>query len=150
MIRGYFKIDTRLIEHFCWKDSQSLENLATEIQDLIDNIQKEYNDRQISSKAFAFIKNNSGTYGMGVAQVTSGEDVLRWNNKARQKMRKGKGGVEIIQLIIQEGISSHIREEGLVAEPVIYMIGDKLMGGFLRTHSLKTDQENLNSPGAIF
>ena len=87
---------------------------------------------------------------MGVAQVTSGEDVLHWNNKMRQKMRKGKGGVEIIQLIIQEGIPSHIREEGQVAEPVIYMIGDKLMGGFLRTHSLKSDTENLNSPGAIF
>ena len=145
-----FKIDTKLIKSFYWKDKQSLENLASEVQDLIDNIQKDYDDRRIRSKAFAFIKNNSGTYGMGVTQVTSGEDVLSWNNKIRQKMRKGKGGVEIIQLIIQEGIPSHIREDGLVAEPVIYMIGDKLMGGFLRTHSLKSDKENLNSPGAIF
>ena len=145
-----FKIDTRLIENFYWKDVQSLENLASKVQDLIDNIQKEYDDRKISSKAFAFIKNNSGTYGMGIAQVTSGEDVLQWNNKMRQKMRKGKGGVDIIQLIIQEGIPSHIREEELVAEPVIYMIGDKLIGGFLRTHGLKSDTENLNSPGAIF
>ena len=147
----FFKIETKLINQFSWKDNQSLEKLANSVQVMIDHLQREYDKRQIKSNAFVFIKSNSGTYGMGVTQVTSGRDVLHWNSKMRQKMRRGKGGVEIMQLIIQEGIPSSIRDdEGLVAEPVIYMIGSELVGGFLRTHSLKSDRENLNSPGAIF
>ena len=36
------------------------------------------------------------------------------------------------------------------AEPVIYMVGCELAGGFLRAHSEKSSTESLNSPGAVY
>ena len=38
----------------------------------------------------------------------------------------------------------------LAAEPVIYLLGCELIGGFLRTNTEKGDEENLNSQGMIF
>ena len=146
-----FTVQTNLVTKFAWQDKNSLTQLAQDVEDILEDLKENYKKRQIQQTPFVFIKNNSGTYGMGVVKVTSGEDVLHWNNKTRQKMRRGKGGVAINQMIVQEGISSSIKDdEGLVAEPVIYMIGNELMGGFLRTHGLKSEKDNLNSPGAIF
>jgi glutamate--cysteine ligase len=38
----------------------------------------------------------------------------------------------------------------LAAEPVIYLVGGELIGGFLRTNQEKGDEENLNSAGMAF
>ena len=64
------------------------------------------------------------------------------------KATKGGGGVE--EVIIQEGVPSAIHSEGATAEPVMYMIGCELAGGFLRTHGKKGRDESLNSPGAVY
>jgi glutamate--cysteine ligase len=53
-------------------------------------------------------------------------------------------------VILQEGIPTNVSADGDVAEPAIYLIGNKLAGGFLRTHKEKGRIENLNSPGAVF
>jgi glutamate--cysteine ligase len=99
---------------------------------------------------FLFVKNNSGTYGLAVIRVGSGEEIRAWNYKSRKKMKAAKGGAEVEEVIIQEGIPTHVRAEGVSAEPVIYMIGSELAGGFLRTHAEKSDTDSLNSPGAVF
>ena len=97
-----------------------------------------------------FLKNNSGTYGLGMTTITYAEDIDSWTYKIRKKMKAGKGGVKVKELIIQEGISTYVRDKGVVAEPVIYAIGSKPVGGFLRTHSLKGEKDNLNSPGVVY
>ena len=56
----------------------------------------------------------------------------------------------IEQVIIQEGVPSVVTSEQASAEPVIYMIGCELAGGFLRTHAEKSSTESLNSPGAVY
>lgn len=146
-----FTIETRLVKDFSWNSKESLKHLADHIDNFLADLKKAYDKRHIKASPFVFIKHNSGTYGMGVTQVTSGDDVLSWNNKMRQKMRRGKGGAKITELILQEGIPSSITDdEGLTAEPVIYLVGHQLVGGFLRTHSLKSERDNLNAPGAVF
>jgi glutamate--cysteine ligase len=65
-------------------------------------------------------------------------------------MKAAKGGRDIEQVIIQEGVPSVVRSETSTAEPVIYMIGCELAGGFLRTHAEKSSTESLNSPGAVY
>jgi glutamate--cysteine ligase len=35
----------------------------------------------------------------------------------------------------------------VVAEPVVYLLGSEVIGGFYRTHKTRNIQENLNSPG---
>ncbi len=65
-------------------------------------------------------------------------------------MKAAKGGRKVNQLIIQEGIPTILNQKGGRAEPVIYMLGSQLIGGFLRVHKAKGSRENLNSPGAVY
>lgn len=145
------QLQTALFENFDVYDPDSLEALAKSVDEFLVRLSESYSRRKIDHKPFCFIKNNMGTYGLGVTQVHSGDDVRSWNNKARKKMQASKGGQEVNSVIIQEGIPTRFKDdEGATAEPCIYMIGEVLVGGFLRTHSSKNEEESLNSPGAVF
>ena len=106
--------------------------------------------KNITQEPFCFVKNNAGTYGLGVVKVTSASEILDWTYNARKKMKAAKGGKQIETVIIQEGIPSIVTSDNASAEPVIYMIGCDLAGGFLRTHAEKSATESLNSPGAVY
>ncbi len=132
-------------------DKLELEKLFQTSKQVMEEITKDYQDRQIKSKPFLFVKNNSGTYGMGVIPLKNPEDILKWGKKEKARIKTGKLKSIIHELIIQEGVPSCLStDEGYIAEPVIYMIGDSLVGGFLRTHGKKSKTDNLNSPGSVF
>jgi glutamate--cysteine ligase len=145
------QVETEVFPHFEVDDEESRENLARQARNLMARIKKNYQSRGIEREPFLFIKNNAGTYGLGVIQVKNPEEVKSWNNKVRKKMKAAKGGREVTEVIIQEGVPTAVHATGgVTAEPVIYMIGCQLAGGFLRTHSEKGDDDSLNSPGAVF
>ena len=145
------QVDTEVFQGFDVDDEDSRETLAAAAQKVYDRIKAKYAAHGITREPFLFVKNNAGTYGLGVMQVKTPEEIRTWNYKSRKKMKAAKGGREITEVIIQEGIPTTTQSEGgKTAEPVIYMIGCHLSGGFLRTHSEKSDEESLNSPGAVF
>lgn len=143
-------IKTEVFENFELTDDSSRQHLSEQVDKMISEIQKDYDRKGITEKPFVFVKNNSGTYGLAVVRVGSGAEVKEWTYKSRKKMKAAKGGRDVEEVIIQEGIPSIVRAEGASAEPVIYMIGCDLAGGFLRTHAEKSATESLNSPGAVF
>jgi glutamate--cysteine ligase len=146
----YMQIETRLFTEFNLNSDESRQALAEKVDGLISDLSTVYKARGIEAQPFVFIKNSSGTYGLGVTQVKSGQEVLAWNSKSRKKMKAAKGGREVEEVIIQEGVPTIVSSSGSTAEPAIYMIGCQLAGGFLRTHSERTPEESLNSPGASY
>lgn len=143
-------VKTEIFENFDLSDEGQMKILAEKVDKMLASLREEYKKRGIDSKPNVFIKNNAGTYGLGVTQVSSGADVMEWNYKSRKKMKAAKGGREIHDVIVQEGIPSRVQSDGATAEPVIYMVGCDLTGGFLRTHAEKSANESLNSPGAVY
>lgn len=143
-------VETEVNEHFDIAEEHSRQHLADQVDAMIARLRVQYNQRGIKQEPFVFVKNNSGTYGLAVIRVGSGAEVKEWNYKSRKKMKAAKGGRDVEEVIIQEGIPSRVQSEGHSAEPVIYMIGSDLAGGFLRTHSEKSNTDSLNSPGAVF
>ena len=146
----YLNVRTEVFENFDLGDDDSLQQLSVRVDEMMKELQVEYDKRQIKEKPFVFVKNNAGTYGLAVIRVSSGAEVLEWNYKSRKKMKAAKGGREVAEVIIQEGIPTRVQAEGATAEPAIYMIGCELAGGFLRTHPEKNSSESLNSPGAVY
>lgn len=144
------RVETELFENFDINSDESRDLLAERVDQFLTKLQKKYNEEKIDQKPFCFVKNNAGTYGLAVIKVTSGEEVKEWTYKSRKKMKAAKGGRDVAEVIIQEGIPSVITADQASAEPVIYMIGCELAGGFLRTHSEKSSTESLNSPGAVY
>lgn len=145
------QVETEVFSDFDVDSEDSRDRLAEKAAVVYERIQKNYKERGIQREPFLFVKNNAGTYGLGVIQVKHPEEIRSWTYKARKKMKAAKGGREITEVIIQEGIPTTVlNDAGKTAEPAIYMIGCQLAGGFLRAHGEKSDEDSLNSPGAVY
>ncbi len=133
-----------------YKTRTGLNNLSETVQEVLDTTKDYYQTHDISCKPFVIVKSDSGTYGMAIVSVDAAEDILNMNNKQRKKMASAKEGLVAEQMIVQEGVYTHETWEGAVAEPVVYMIHNQVVGGFYRVHTGKTATDNLNSPGMHF
>ena len=126
------------------------ECLASNVDTLLAKIRKKYKEYGIKEKPFVIVKADAGTYGMGIMTVTDAAEVKDLNRKQRNKMAVGKEGLEISDVILQEGVHSFEKINEAVAEPVVYMIDRYVVGGFYRVHAERAINENLNAPGAHF
>ena len=144
------RVETEEFPTFDINSEDSRKALAEQVDQFLNKLRKKYKEQNLTQEPFCFVKNNAGTYGLGVVKVNSGAEVIEWTYNARKKMKAAKGGRDIQSVIIQEGIPSIVTSENSSAEPVIYMIGCELAGGFLRTHAEKSSTESLNSPGAVY
>lgn len=126
--------------------------VANQADTLLREIQAKYNQYGITQKPFVVVKAESGTYGMGIMTVHSGEDIHELNRKQRTKMAKTKEGQAVSRVILQEGVYSFETwgQPEAVAEPVVYMIDHFVVGGFYRVHTERGPNENLNAPGMHF
>ena len=143
-------VDTTEVAPVDFNEDQGIEECALVVDATIARIAKEYADRKITSQPVVFIKSNAGTYGMGIHVVKSGEEIRKINRRVKNKLSVGKNRSAIKSVIVQEGIPTITRIEGFTAEPVIYLVGRDLVGGFLRTNPQKNAEENLNSQGMVF
>ncbi len=131
---------------------EGIDCLSRNVEALLTEIQKKYDEHGVDSKPFVMVKADAGTYGMGVMTVNSVEDVTELNRKERTKMSKTKEGQKVTQVIIQEGVYTHETwgANNTVAEPVVYMIDHQVVGGFYRVHEKRSTSQNLNAPGMRF
>ncbi|WP_373017545.1 glutamate--cysteine ligase [Thiomicrorhabdus sp.] len=133
-----------------FKERTGLENLACSVNQVLESTQKYYDTHNIDCKPFVIVKSDSGTYGMAIMSVNTPEDILNLNRKQRNKMASVKEGLQVEHMLVQEGVYTFETINGAVAEPVVYMIGSHVIGGFYRVHTGKTATDNLNSPGMHF
>ncbi len=133
-----------------FQESTGLDTLAKAVDKLVEEIRLDYKEQDIQVEPFVFIKDNSGTHGRSIMVVKSGSDILQMNRRTKTKMNTGKGGVQVNNVLLMEGIPTDVLEEGESAEPVIYLAGSRPIGGFLRIHPKRSQGENLNAPGAYF
>lgn len=132
--------------------NQALTDLIEKTADLLGQIQAKYQHYEITKKPFVTIKSDTGTYGRGVIMVDDAAMLKNLTRKLRKEMAVTKGGGKLTQVIIQEGVytSETWGEENFTAEPVVYLIGQYVVGGFYRIHPNRGNNQNLNSPGMQF
>ncbi|MEJ2106532.1 MAG: glutamate--cysteine ligase [Acidiferrobacteraceae bacterium] len=126
--------------------------LAKNVGALLEQVQKKYAEYKIDHEPFVIVKAERGTYGMGIMMVRSVDEVRQLSRKQRTKMARIKEGQSVSEVIIQEGVYSFETwaQTNAVAEPVVYMIGHHVVGGFYRVHTDRGPNENLNAPGMHF
>jgi glutamate--cysteine ligase len=126
------------------------EQLAAAIDVVLKKIAKKYREYGITEKPYVVIKSDAGTDGRGVMTVHDASEVAALTKRERAKMSATKDGLEVHDVIVQEGVYTfeHIGDE--VAEPVVYMIDRYVVGGFYRAHGSRERDQNLNAPGMHF
>ena len=138
-------------EDKCLTEEPCKIRLAAEIDDFLDKLKRKYEHFGIEREPTVVIKNDSGTYGLGVMMLSSGEDILHLSNRKANKLRYAKGGAEVENYLIQEGIPTALRSSSDEAlEPVVYLIDGEAASWFYRINAKKSDMDNLNSPSARF
>jgi glutamate--cysteine ligase len=126
------------------------ECLALKVDEMLMKIRTKYAEFGITQEPFVIVKADAGTYGMGIMTVKSPDDVKGLNRKARNKMSVVKEGLQVSEVMIQEGVYTFESIHDAVAEPVVYMMDHFVIGGFYRVHTGRGMDENLNAPGSHF
>lgn len=126
--------------------------LVANAEKLFEEIKLKYAAYGIQQKPFIVVKADAGTYGMAVMTVRHPDELKEMNRKQRTKMSKSKGGQPVTRVILQEGVYSveTAGDASAVAEPVVYLWGDCVVGGFYRVHKDRASDESLNAPGMHF
>jgi glutamate--cysteine ligase len=133
-----------------FNEESSRKRLAAAVDSMIEKIKSDYDTHSIDEVPRVFVKNNAGTYGIAVMTVKSGDEIINAARKTRVKMKTGKGKVKVNEVMIQEGVPTQDMHEGNPMEPVIYIVGDRPIGGFFRLHRERTFVQNLNVRGMEF
>jgi glutamate--cysteine ligase len=126
------------------------EALADAVDAVLKKVAKKYREYGIDDKPYVVIKADAGTYGMGVLTVHDASELASLNKRERSKMAVVKEGLEVHDVIVQEGVQTFERVNEAVAEPVVYMIDRYVVGGFYRVHAGRAPDQNLNAPGMHF
>jgi len=143
-------IDSQVVEGIDLNEGVGADRAADAVGAMIDRLQTEYSKRKIPHSPTVFLKNDHGTYGIGIHVVHSADEVRNLNRRAKNKLSVGKGKSEVHEILIQEGIPTQLVVENLISEPVIYLFGSELIGGFIRSNTERGDNDNLNSQGMLF
>jgi glutamate--cysteine ligase len=125
--------------------------LAKEVDEFILEIKEKYESLGIDREPVVFVKNDRGTYGLGIMAVKEGKELLELSNRKMKKLMYSKGGADVENFLIQEGVPTLLAEEGGgPVEPVVYLVDGEAASWFYRINSKKGDMDNLNSPSAEF
>lgn len=141
---------TTVVDDVAINDSNARERLAYKAHELLKIIEQKYKENGITEKPYLIMKDDAGTYGIGVTAVHDASEILAFNKKRRDTFKFGKNKKPITRILLQEGIPSSERIHGLVSEPVVYVINHRAIGGFFRMHEDADERSSLNRPGMQF
>lgn len=138
--------------HIDFQKREGEDCLASYVDEVLAAVAEKYREYGIEREPFVVVKADAGTYGMAIMTVKSAAEVRDLNRKQRTRMAHAKEGQAVTQVLVQEGVYTveTFGDPPASAEPVIYMIGPSVVGGFYRVHAQRGPTENLNAPGMHF
>ena len=137
-------------EEKCLEKPECLDKLVIDIDDLISEIQDKYDLYGIKETPCVFVKNDRGTYGLGIITIERGSQLTQLSKRKLHKLTYGKGGAFAENFLIQEGIPTDLTYDDSPAEPVAYLVDGRPASWFYRINPKKNKIGNLNSPSASF
>ena len=126
------------------------ECLAAQVDFVLTQMRTKYAQFGVKQDPFVIVKADAGTYGMGIMTVKDASEMRDLNRKQRNKMAVVKEGMQVSDVLVQEGVYSFEDMNQAVAEPVVYMIDRYVVGGFYRVNTERGVDQNLNAPGMHF
>ena len=146
LINPYFEMCGKIN----FQERKGEECLAGYVSEILTSIRAKYKEYHITDEPFVIVKADAGTYGMGIMTVKDAAEVQGLNRKQRNKMAVVKEGLEVHEVLVQEGVPTFETVRDAVAEPVVYMIDRFVVGGFYRLNTQRGKDQNLNAPGMQF
>ncbi|DAC22882.1 MAG TPA: hypothetical protein HA345_04710, partial [Candidatus Thalassarchaeaceae archaeon] len=134
----------------CLEEIECRERLAAEIELGLDFISSKYKEHGIDGNPSLFMKNDRGTYGLGILRIDSPEEILNLSKRKMNRLTYGRGGVQAEDFLLQEAVPTHLRSNGGVIEPVGYGVNGLVLSWFHRLNLKHGPIDNLNTPSTSF
>ncbi|MFL2977969.1 MAG: hypothetical protein DBX05_04020 [Candidatus Poseidoniales archaeon] len=134
----------------CLEEAECRERLAAEIELGLDFISSKYSEHGIDATPSLFMKNDRGTYGLGILRIDSPEDILNLSKRKMNRLTYGRGGVQAEDFLLQEAVPTHLRSGSGVIEPVGYGVNGLVLSWFHRFNLKHGPLDNLNTPSTSF
>ncbi|HCU23741.1 MAG TPA: glutamate--cysteine ligase [Deltaproteobacteria bacterium] len=135
-------------------EEKDIQRLAAGVGRVLEQVSDDYRRYGLEENPYVFVKNDAGTYGMGLVEVMQPEEILTMNRRTRNKLLSAKGGTKNgnrhSNFLVQEGIPTADFYSGFPIEPVIYMVGFQVVGGFFRMNAERDAFSSLNTRGMAF
>lgn len=132
------------------EQEESRVKLGAKVDQLLARIRRKHQEYHVDSEPYVFMKDDSGTYGMAVTHVSSGQEIIDLSRRKRNKLGSSKGGGPVTQFLLQEGVPTIQELAGHPLEPVFYLVGGEPVGYFFRIHAERSARDNLNARGVRF
>jgi len=137
-------------EDKCLEKETCRTELAAQVDAFLDFLRQKYESYGIDGDPVIFVKNDSGTYGLGIIEISSGAELLNMSNRKVNKLTYGKGGSEAVDFLLQEGVPTVLNLGDSVIEPCTYGAGGRSCATFYRANPKKGVMSNLNTPSTNF
>ena len=134
----------------CLEDLTCRERLAGEIHEGLKFISEKYKEHGISSRPSLFIKNDKGTYGLGILRIQSPDEVLNLSKRKMNRLTYAKGGKDAEDFLLQEAVPTFLKSNDSVIEPVGYGMNGEVISWFYRSNHKHGVLDNLNTPSTKF
>ena len=82
------------------------ECLAAQVDFVLQQVRAKYAEYGVKQDPFVIVKADAGTYGMGIMSVKDASEVRDLNRKQRNKMAVVKEGLQVSDVLVQEGVYS--------------------------------------------
>jgi len=142
-------VDFRLEPRLNIDEKGGLEKAAAIISTLLGNLKNKYSQYQIPSSPSLTVQSNSGTSGTGRVTIRSVDDLMQLHQFKKQKKSATKSQM-IDDILIKEEISVQPLFKEIVGEAVIYLIGNEVAGGYIKTYCDKTTKDLSTSRKYLF
>ena len=134
----------------CLEDLTCRERLAGEINQGLEFISEKYKEHGIDSRPSLFIKNDKGTYGLGILRIQSPDEVLNLSKRKMNRLTYAKGGKDAEDFLLQEAVPTFFKSNDSVMEPVGYGVNGEVISWFYRSNEKHGILDNLNTPSTKF
>ena len=146
LISTQFHVDT----HVNFEEKSGVEKVANSTNILLQNLEQKYREYKVIQRPSVQIVNNSGTYGMGMLSIQSTKELSELYFKKKAKRTNGKSQSVINEVLIQESVPVRPLFNKFVGETVIYLLGNEISGGYIKTYTDKTAKNVLSSRELLF
>ena len=87
-----------------FRDRVGEDCLASKVDEVLQKMRVKYAEYGVKEEPFVIVKADAGTYGMGIMTVKDASEVSGLNRKQRNKMAVVKEGLEVSDVLVQEGV----------------------------------------------
>jgi glutamate--cysteine ligase len=124
--------------------------LAAQVDRCLEFLSGKYAEHGVEGEPVLFVKNDSGTYGLGIIEIHSGDELLNLSKRKVNRLTYGKGGRDAVDFLLQEGVPTALKLADSVIEPCFYGAGGHGCSAFYRANDKKGVNSNLNTPSTRF